>query len=398
MIACTEGLHCGEPRSPYSSGEPFAIGFMVLSAAASQSLGGASPQGAGGCVDDRDQGLRGAPASHSSASGPLNADDDGSGSGSARPRDDSESSGSGRLHDPQPDGGGGGESAGGNDSSDDDGYAPHPWFPGAVLHREAPPPESHAPSIDPDLVRQRIEGRGEARERRIDEIFSAMRASDPNAERFGAILAYDFEHAPLTTNAEQLATIGIEVPKPGPIESTDSEVHGCLWTVIYGLTRFGIYLVNTDHLADRRLLEVLSTRILRDQVRDSGCSTEMSEFIDLHCCPVVDPGCEERPPSRAADPTPTLPPALSLGCDAPDGLTGPYEQADCDDDATDPWDQGRSRRAAAESAPDGAGSMDRALDAELAAIFGGPIGAGREDPPAVCARDRLLPMPMRGGY
>lgn len=252
--------------------------------------------------------------------------------------------------------------------------------------------------MDASRVGEAIAGRGEARERRIEEIFATMKAKDPKADRLGAILTYDFEHAPYTTNAEQLATIGVEVPQPGAIPDTDPEVQHRLWTVIYGLARFGIFLVNTDHLADRRLLEVLSTRILRDTVRDSGCSSEMSEFIDLSLCPPVDPVKVPPTPAAASEHAPGAIAELESLPEAPDGLVGPFEQADCDDDATEPWDQGRSPRSATTPDVDGVGGTAPLAEAEFAALFGGPSRAERAELPAACTRDRLLPLPKRGGY
>jgi hypothetical protein len=179
---------------------------------------------------------------------------------------------------------------------------------------------------------------------------------------------------------------------------TDPEVHRRLWTVVYGLTRFGIFLVNTDHLTDRRLLEVLSTRILRDPVRDSGCSSEMSEFIDLSLCPLEDPVKVVSAPAANTKHAPGAIAERESSREAPDGLIGPFEQADCDDDATDPWDQGRSPRSAAAPAADGVGGTAPSVDAELEALFGGPKWNEHRELPAVCSRDRLLPLPKRGGY
>lgn len=286
------------------------------------------------------------------------------------------------------------------------------------------------------------------REERIDAIFAAMRSRDPGAERFGATLFHDFERAPWTTNAEQLASIGVAVPPPGAVPDSDDEAGRVLWTTIYGLAHLGIYLINTDHLTDRRLLEVLTSRILRDTVRDSGGCSDMSEFIDLHFCPAVEPvennagspgagaassgggqeansghpvvaldamtgaaaaahGLSSSPPAEVGSSQSTaITSPTAMGVEAscalgakdaerPDGLTGPYEHADEDDDEAAPWDQGRAKSPGSASA--GVGSVDTTLpsEAEMAAMFG-KNWSDDHDPCAVCLRDRLLPLPKAG--
>lgn len=404
MIACTEDWLGGGARSQAMASEPLAIGLMLVSATGlAQGDEPSFPNGDGKSPGDRvdarpthgvfssDAGVP-SDASRSETLGmPIDA------AGAMHRASGPEGGGRRDGHDAR-NGGQEGNDEGGNEGDNEGGHAPHPWFPNAVVHRGAPTPEDHAPTMDASRVGEAIARRGEARERRIEEIFATMRARDPKADRLAAILTYDFEHAPYTTNAEQLVTIGVEVPQPGAMPDTDPEVHRRLWTVVYGLTRFGIFLVNTDHLTDRRLLEVLSTRILRDPVRDSGCSSEMSEFIDLSLCPLVDPVKVVSAPAANTKHAPGAIAERESSREAPDGLVGPFEQADCDDDATDPWDQGRSPRSAAAPAADGVGGTAASVDAELEALFGGPNWNGRTEQPAVCSRDRLLPLPKRGGY
>lgn len=425
MIACTEDWLGGGARSQAMASEPLAIGLVLVSATGAASGDGPSfPNGDGESSGERFDARPGHGVSSSDAGVPSGA---GHSESRGMPID-----ASGQARCPSgPEGGGsrdGHEERNGDHARDDGvgcgvgcgegGHAPHPWFPSAVVHRTAPTPEDHAPRMEAPLIADAIARRGELRERRIEEIFATMQARDPKADRLAAILTYDFEHAPYTTNAEQLATIGVEVPQPGAIPETDAEVRRRLWTVIYGLTRFGIFLVNTDHLTDRRLLEVLSARILRDPVRDSGCSSEMSEFIDLSHCPLVDPVTVVSAPEANTKHEPGAIAERESSREAPDGLIGPFEQADCDDDATEPWDQGRSPRSAGAPLADRVGGtappveagfdakfeakfdakFEAKFEAQFEALFGGPNWTERKEQPAVCSRDRLLPLPKRGGY
>jgi len=49
-----------------------------------------------------------------------------------------------------------------------------------------------------------------------------------------------------------------------------------------------VYLSGTDHLADRKLYSVLTTKVLLDEIRDIPPNDDMSEFIDMSAIPPVE--------------------------------------------------------------------------------------------------------------
>ncbi|MCE2881989.1 MAG: hypothetical protein LW636_06495 [Planctomycetaceae bacterium] len=108
-----------------------------------------------------------------------------------------------------------------------------------------------------------------------------MRETGEAVDRFVAMMRYDFELAPLTTNRRQLEEIGVALDSGLWKSGADAEVRLSLWRIVYGLERLGIYLVHTDHLSDRRMLFILLERVLVEQVRDVVGSGDFSEYIDL---------------------------------------------------------------------------------------------------------------------
>jgi len=119
------------------------------------------------------------------------------------------------------------------------------------------------------------------REQGIDAAFSAMREVGGTVDRFVAMMRYDFELAPLTSNRRQLEEIGVVLDSEIWKSGSDVGVRLALWRIIYGLERLGIYLIHTDHLSDRRMLFILLERVLVEQVRDVVGSGDFSEYIDL---------------------------------------------------------------------------------------------------------------------
>lgn len=246
----------------------------------------------------------------------------------------------------------------GDGDADGASFIEHPLLIRTRVHVEAPDPVQHGPRLTLEEINGVLSRKAHERAVRIRAAVEASRARGVPLDPFTAMLQHDFEHAPWTTNAAQLAEIGVDLPEAGPLHLDDAEIHRILWRTIYGLALLGIYLLETDHLSDRRLLESLSTRILRDPIRDVGGVSEMCEFIDLQCCP---------------------PDGLSSSAGArPDGLVGPYELADEDDTGVQPWEQdGRARERPAAM----------------------PLLESVESPPAsrVVDRDRLLPRPAARG-
>ena len=101
------------------------------------------------------------------------------------------------------------------------------------------------------------------------------------------------------------------VPASDSLPKSAADVHRCLWTILYGLARLGIYLTGTDGFDDRALLAKLCATILVEEINDIPPSADMSEFID------VDPIH-----SFVED-------EASL---SPDGLSGPFDFGSNDED------------------------------------------------------------------
>jgi hypothetical protein len=97
-------------------------------------------------------------------------------------------------------------------------------------------------------------------------------------------IEWDSVHAPKSTNLRQLAEIGIHPPAADALG--DEDLPAALTLVIDGLAALGVYLSGTDHLTDRKLYSVLTTKVLLDEIRDIPPNDDMSEFIDM---PAIQP-------------------------------------------------------------------------------------------------------------
>lgn len=145
-------------------------------------------------------------------------------------------------------------------------------------HPEAPAYEEHAPLFSEDTIVAYFDMLTEDREAKISDLM----AKD-NKPRFFAAMEVDTDRDNLTTQAEILRSIGVVVPIPEDIEWMDAKtIHLCLWTIIYGLARLNTYLVNTDHLSDKQLLERLVSNVLIDEIPLVVPNEDMAEFIDLN--------------------------------------------------------------------------------------------------------------------
>ncbi len=113
----------------------------------------------------------------------------------------------------------------------------------------------------------------------IDQLIAAEHADGKVLDRMLATIDWDTNHAPLTTNLQQLAEIGVHPPTPESL--TDEDLVSALALVINGLATLGVFLASTDHLDDRRLYSQLFTSVLIEEVRDIPPTDDMSEFIDL---------------------------------------------------------------------------------------------------------------------
>jgi hypothetical protein len=157
--------------------------------------------------------------------------------------------------------------------------------------REAAPDidaaDSNAPADD-DAVLQRLIEAASPSERNagIDGLVEAAKAKGETLGRFIAAIEWDSVHAPKSTNLRQLAEIGIHPPAADALG--DEDLPAALTLVIDGLAALGVYLSGTDHLADRKLYSVLTTKVLLDEIRDIPPNDDMSEFIDCSSIPPTD--------------------------------------------------------------------------------------------------------------
>ncbi|MFM7261331.1 MAG: hypothetical protein ACKO3W_12080, partial [bacterium] len=275
----------------------------------------------------------------------------------------------------------------------------------------APDPHAHRPRLADDVIERLLEEKRTARERGIDRlVLEAERTRAPGAperDRFVARIRWDTEFAPKTTNRQQLAEIGVDVPASDQFPERDTDVHRSLWTIIYGLARLGIFFTETNGISDRAMLEMLAGRVLEDQVSDIPPNGDMSEFIAL--CP---PSHDEPAGST------TVP---------PDGLRGPFETDEDDDGSWDAWDRQEAKDAergvrgqsagqtvssgctaprivSNDAGSDHAGSEhrveggDEAVNDPLLGLPGYPDFPEIERQyPEALRRDHLLPQPYRGG-
>lgn len=136
-------------------------------------------------------------------------------------------------------------------------------------------PHAWAAAVQARRGRQRAE-----REARIDQLVAhATESKEGPSDRAYWSLVYDLELAPMTTNRQQLAELGITAP--GIAELTDEEVSTRLRMIIDGLADLFTYLIHTDHLSDRELYERLVTSVLDEPVHEICDGSGGREFIDL---------------------------------------------------------------------------------------------------------------------
>lgn len=168
-----------------------------------------------------------------------------------------------------------------------------------TAHPKAPTPFAR----DYDRYLSVFAAKNEAREAWIAAHMKKRKNDGEVSERFFSAIIYDTELAPITTNLNQLAQIGISIPPANIIESLDEDdVHMLLWDTIYGLATLGVFLVGTSGMDDRTLLLRLRNKVLLDEVRDIPPTPDMTEFINLDC-PVIldddtDDDTEDRPLTR----------------------------------------------------------------------------------------------------
>jgi len=138
----------------------------------------------------------------------------------------------------------------------------------------------------------------------IDGLIGAAKAEGKPLERFIAAIEWDSKHAPKSTNLKQLAEIGIHPPAADALG--DEDLPAALGILIDGLAALGVYLAGTDHLTDRKLYGVLTTKVLLDEIRDIPPNDDCSEFIDLSSIPPTDRSDERKGRRRQSAPYPSV--------------------------------------------------------------------------------------------
>jgi len=120
------------------------------------------------------------------------------------------------------------------------------------------------------------------RKREVDRLVADAVARGEDGDRGHWTIVYDQEMAPPSTGRALILEHRI-VPMPPQDLVDPDDLHDELWTVIEALAASGVYLVNTDHLADRDLYCRLYYRILDEPTRMMPPGSEAAEFIDcLH--------------------------------------------------------------------------------------------------------------------
>ena len=145
----------------------------------------------------------------------------------------------------------------------------------------SPVPEAQLDAMAADVRRARAEHLAE-RSRRIDELVAQAKGDGNDPDRCFWSIHYDMECSPSTTGRAMLLEHRI-VPVPPQDLPAPAELHDELWTVIEALAASGVFLLNTDHLADRDLYARLYYRILDEPTRLMPPQSEAAEYIDcLH--------------------------------------------------------------------------------------------------------------------
>ena len=128
-------------------------------------------------------------------------------------------------------------------------------------------------------IQEKYEAKRKMRHDAIDRFVADAVDRGDCADRMYWTLIYDFEHAAMTTNLQQLEEAGV---RPQPAQTlNDEELLTSLWEIISALSDLGIFLVHSNHLTDRALYERLVDHILVESVRDLPPDSGVHEFIDL---------------------------------------------------------------------------------------------------------------------
>jgi hypothetical protein len=120
------------------------------------------------------------------------------------------------------------------------------------------------------------------RMRRVIGIDWLMRRKDELGEPIDvmqAAMQWDHQYADRTTNIKQLREIGIDLPDMNRL--TDDEIDDALEEAVCGLRRLGISILGADNMCPKRMYQLLTQRILVEEVPDIPPNAGTTEYIDL---------------------------------------------------------------------------------------------------------------------
>ena len=120
------------------------------------------------------------------------------------------------------------------------------------------------------------------RNRRIDGLVTNAMSRGEDSDRLFWTIVHDLEHAPQTTNLEQLEQLGFDVPslrelsRLGPAESAEY-----LRMLLDAMSVLRVFIRGAEHLSNRGLLNHLIQVVLRESVADLPHSLSSRQWVDL---------------------------------------------------------------------------------------------------------------------
>jgi hypothetical protein len=113
----------------------------------------------------------------------------------------------------------------------------------------------------------------------IESLIEESRAKGGITDRLYWTMVYDFEMAPVTTNREQLAALGIHMPPLTDVPPNQKT--RILKEVVGGLAKHNIYVCHADCFDDDALYERLF-KCLDEKVREMVVQDGVKEYLELN--------------------------------------------------------------------------------------------------------------------
>lgn len=114
--------------------------------------------------------------------------------------------------------------------------------------------------------------------------------------RFHAVLHYDFNEAPITTNRAQLKELGIDI---GTEPSYD-----LIQQAINALSDIGVFFIGTDNISKQDFTSVF-LKVIDDEVPDLPINPDCQEFVDVSMNSRENPSPDQFVFPKTAAPSPT---------------------------------------------------------------------------------------------